>query len=242
MNSTEAKVTPVRWGVQSVLIAIASLAFSFLVISWFVMFFFNSSNNEHNLERQASPILMSLTTLILQVVMLSIAIYFGPIKTGSAFKSLGFSTINWSFTLRWAFIALFLSLVTSIVYAAIAESIAPQFLPPNLKEELGLEKNESTLLIIMIFVVLALGAPFSEEVFNRGFIMQGLNTSFGKWPAIILSSAFFGAAHMSLGLLVPAFISGIIFGVVFSHTRSIWPVFIAHMCQNTLAFTALMLT
>ena len=222
--------------------AIAALVVAFLFISWVVVVFFNNPESANALEQKRSPVLISFSTLILQVIMLCLAIYFGPLKTNSPLKSLGFKSIDWPTTLRWTFVALFLSLVTSVIYVSIAGSLAPDLLPPDLKQQLGLQDDSPLILLVLIFVVLALGAPFSEEVFNRGFALQGIEFSLGKWPALILSAGFFAAAHMSLGLLVPAFVSGIIFGAIYIHVRSIWPVFFAHMCQNSLAFTALMLT
>ena len=54
-----------------------------------------------------------------------------------------------------------------------------------------------------LFVVGAIVAPIVEEIFFRGFLFQGFRQKYGWMPALFLSSAIFGAAHLDPVSLIP---------------------------------------
>src|ERR1051326_6949017 len=55
---------------------------------------------------------------------------------------------------------------------------------------------------IWLFLVGAVVAPFVEEIFFRGFLFQGFRQKYGWLPALLLSSAIFGAAHLDPASLI----------------------------------------
>ena len=89
-----------------------------------------------------------------------------------------------------------------------------------------------------IFVVAFL-APLVEEIFFRGFLFQGFRQRYGWVTAVLLSSAVFSAAHLSLVMLIPAFILGCVLAYMYHRTNSVWPGVILHFLINSFGVCAL---
>ena len=90
---------------------------------------------------------------------------------------------------------------------------------------------------IVLFNTLLVG--FSEETMFRGILFRAFEERMAVWPAIILTSALFGAVHLlnvfttgelfmaavqSLG----AALSGLVFIAIMLRTGSIWPAIVYH--------------
>jgi membrane protease YdiL (CAAX protease family) len=68
----------------------------------------------------------------------------------------------------------------------------------------------------MLFFVVALIAPFSEEILFRGYFLRALRRPFPSRIAAILASAFFfGAFHPGLASLLPIGWAGAVFATLF---------------------------
>lgn len=76
------------------------------------------------------------------------------------------------------------------------------------------------------FLILSVAAAF-EEIFFRGYILQTFARSGYAWPAIILTSAFFGIAHgsnpnVTFIAVLNTVLAGIWFGSAWLRTQSLW--------------------
>jgi membrane protease YdiL (CAAX protease family) len=85
--------------------------------------------------------------------------------------------------------------------------------------------------LLMVFVVLL---PVCEELAFRGFILSGLQRRFSPWKAVMLSSFLFGLYHMNMFQFIPAFLLGLVLGLLAARTRSIWPGVLLHALHNGL--------
>lgn len=90
--------------------------------------------------------------------------------------------------------------------------------------------------LALLWFVVAVTPAVCEELFFRGLILSGLR-SFGKWPAILISSFLFGIAHSSIYRLLPTFLLGILFGYLVWRSGSIAASIIAHAINNSLIVT-----
>ena len=81
-------------------------------------------------------------------------------------------------------------------------------------------------------------APFTEEVFLRGFIFAGLASSGSVPRAMVASALIWSLFHLSLGVLIPIFITGILLAWLYCKTGSLWPSILAHGGQNAVAVIA----
>jgi len=94
---------------------------------------------------------------------------------------------------------------------------------------------------VSLLVTGALFAPLLEETLFRGFIFGGLRQRLGWVKAALVSSAIFGAMHLSLAAFIPTFTLGMIFCYLYQRSNSIWAGIIFHTLVNATSLTALLL-
>ena len=91
---------------------------------------------------------------------------------------------------------------------------------------------------IWFFTVGAVVAPLVEEIFFRGFLFQGFRQKYGWLPAMLLSSAIFGAAHLDPVSLIPTFILGCVLAYIYHRSNSVWPGVLYHAAINSFSLLA----
>ncbi len=124
------------------------------------------------------------------------------------------------------------SLIATSVYSIIVESLGlDRFTTPDVESDIFFDGAA----VLLTFQALAFITPLSEELFFRGFIFRGLLPKIGPWGAIALSALIFSAFHLSLGVVVPIFITGFLFAWLYWRTGSLWAAIGAHAGQNALA-------
>lgn len=87
---------------------------------------------------------------------------------------------------------------------------------------------------LMLLVLIFTGAiltPLGEEVLFRGVIANALNR-YGIWPGVVGSAAIFAVVHGPSVILLDAFMAGILTGLLFRKTGSVWPGFALHDVYN----------
>jgi membrane protease YdiL (CAAX protease family) len=91
----------------------------------------------------------------------------------------------------------------------------------------------SNLLLEILEQLLWIGFP--EEIVNRGYTLTRLRESWGTYPALFVSSFLFGIGHLALGDLpraIQAGLAGLVYGLAFLKTDSVYAPAIAHIMQN----------
>jgi len=91
------------------------------------------------------------------------------------------------------------------------------------------------------YEALAVWTPVTEEIFFRGFVFAGLVPRLGIPRAIIVSALVFSAFHLSIGVLLPIFVTGMLLAWLYHRTGSLWPGIAAHAGQNALAVSAVII-
>jgi len=90
--------------------------------------------------------------------------------------------------------------------------------------------------------LLALGAiviaPLAEEIFFRGFVFAGLRERLGWVKAGLISAALFSLLHLQPVQIVPIFVLGFLFALIYEKSRSLWPAIAMHAAINTIGFAA----
>ena len=81
--------------------------------------------------------------------------------------------------------------------------------------------------------------PLAEEAIFRGAIERRLlEKKWNPWIAIVISALLFAVAHGNFEQGVTAVILGCFTGWIYYRTRSIWPGFLVHALNNTIAVIA----
>lgn len=91
-------------------------------------------------------------------------------------------------------------------------------------------------------LVLGLGAGLGEEIVSRGALFRIVEEGMGTWWALAISASFFGAMHLrnpgvtpwSLATVVAA---GVLLGLLYHVTRSLWVCAGMHLAWNVLQGT-----
>lgn len=88
---------------------------------------------------------------------------------------------------------------------------------------------------VLQFIVICVVPGFCEEFFFRGAILENC-LPFGRSTAILISSFLFAVMHQNPAQLFYAFAAGVVLGLLYERTGSIWPGTILHTLNN---FTSL---
>ena len=177
-----------------------------------------------------------LVLFLLQVLMVGTVWLLAVKWRGAGLSSLGLWTsgLRWPKIVGWAALALGLSIVAGLVYQVIVTSLGIDSLKPSPVPERLL--GEGILRAFTVGILVVVG-PAAEEVFFRGFLLGAFVQGIGVVPGLIVASAIFAVAHGDLTVLLPTFVSGAILSWLYLRTRSIWPGFLAHAGQNSIAVT-----
>jgi sodium transport system permease protein len=106
-----------------------------------------------------------------------------------------------------------------------------------LKDELAQQLNRMFIKpdsIWVLLLVIAVLPAICEELAFRGFILSGLRRSGRKWTAIVVSSIFFGAAHVLFQQSLIACLLGMVIGFLAVQTGSLLPGVLFHVVHNSL--------
>jgi|GEM_PF-2239340 len=146
-------------------------------------------------------------------------------------KALGFNLKNRSAILLWGLLfGLFLA----------AEGVAVEIYK-------GYTVNASQLTAVAIItnLIVSTATAISEEVLDRGFLLERMQKLMNKYVANILVSILFALSHLGIALfvfefsgndfwlyLLSIFISGFAYGYIYQKTRSIYAPILAHLLWN----------
>lgn len=105
-------------------------------------------------------------------------------------------------------------------------------------EEIGTAPWQLVLMVLALVVL----APLGEELLFRGLLLRALVRKMRFWPAAMLSSALFAAAHADAYLLWPRALALVATGMVLAwvyRKRGYWASVTAHATVNGIASIAL---
>ncbi|NET09008.1 MAG: CPBP family intramembrane metalloprotease [Merismopedia sp. SIO2A8] len=97
----------------------------------------------------------------------------------------------------------------------------------------------------LLYLAVAVAAPLFEEVFFRGFMFQGLRSSFfGDWGAVIVSSGLWAVIHLQYDVydVTGIFIFGLVLALAQIRTRSLYIPIAMHALNNALALSQVALS
>jgi membrane protease YdiL (CAAX protease family) len=193
-----------------------------------------SSADSSNLSSRINQVyLPSLTVQLLILAVILLVLW----RTRAALSDIGLSRddITWSnalsgvifFVGAWTVIIVLRSAIQRSGY--VPEKDFLYLLPRSVAEKI-------------FWVVLSLGAAFSEEITFRGFIISRFRILTGRdWHGALLSSLVFGLGHLYQGPagVILTFTYGIMFAGLYLARRSIFPCIVAHFLQDALILLAI---
>ncbi|MBU1446472.1 CPBP family intramembrane metalloprotease [Patescibacteria group bacterium] len=91
---------------------------------------------------------------------------------------------------------------------------------------------------ILIAIIIA---PFVEEIFFRGFILQVLGKTMGVFWGSVITALIFAAVHFEFQSIMPLLILSFILNTLYLKTNSIWTGIVFHIFNNCITLTVLFL-
>lgn len=86
--------------------------------------------------------------------------------------------------------------------------------------------------LALLVVSACLLAPVFEEFLFRGFVYRNIRDKLGPWLALVLSSAFFAAAHLDPTNFLPLFAIGGCCAYAYERSGSLWVPMLIHAAWN----------
>ncbi|UCD93812.1 MAG: CPBP family intramembrane metalloprotease [Candidatus Zixiibacteriota bacterium] len=162
--------------------------------------------------------------------LLFLLVYLTTIREKTGLKGIGFRKIR-GIDLLWAVAFL---LVSNLVLAGV--SVVLGWVGLRIPGELGLILPKTSTERVL-WVILSLTAGVCEETAFRGYLLTRLKifTRSRGWvlPLLIASLAFgTGHTYQGIGGFILISIYGLMFGLLFIKTGSLWPAIIAHFFQD----------
>ena len=150
-------------------------------------------------------------------------------RRGASWTDLGLRRWSGGGTLWAVPAAVLVMLAIVIAYGAVIDAIGWS---EDLEIEFFDDRRIGVLAAASALAIVA--APIVEELFFRGFVLQGLTRHMTPVKAALLSSALFALAHVRPVTYVPIFLIGLVLAFVFLKTRSLPLAMAAHAVYNAI--------
>ena len=82
-------------------------------------------------------------------------------------------------------------------------------------------------------------APIIEEILMRGVVLGGLKNSYGTVTALLICATLFALLHFNMVQTLSAFVCGIILGLLYIKTNSVFCCMIAHSGYNLISYVVM---
>jgi hypothetical protein len=212
-------------------------AASLVLLAWFTMLLFSGS--------LAGPLVLALPVTwrilglpLAYVIHAAFGMFLlaGFSGSGIADWSRKFFTLPWGRSLAWAIGFTGLAVVTVFLVGVAASPFLPRSQPAQkeLLETLAAARSiPATTLILFTVSVLA---PAFEEVLFRGFLLTWMTARWGKVLALLGSSLFFGAIHLTPGGMPTLSALGLVLGLAYLRTGDLRVCMLVHGLWNGSVF------
>lgn len=89
------------------------------------------------------------------------------------------------------------------------------------------------------FLSVCIIAPITEELLMRGYVLGGLKNKYGEVIAVMVSATLFGIMHFNMVQTLSACLCGLILGLLYIKTDSLFCCILCHGLYNTISFLTL---
>jgi len=105
-------------------------------------------------------------------------------------------------------------------------------MPEIVKELFAMLATKDIYTLLMVCLI----GPVLEELLFRGIILEGFLNRYRPGKAIFWSAFLFGLFHLNPWQFIPGFLSGLLLAWIYMKTRSLIPVILIHIINNSLSY------
>lgn len=134
---------------------------------------------------------------------------------------------------RTLFEAVALMVPLLVFVNAAAYVLAPQHMLQDFRQILELSRSDA---VVTTALAIGVGAPLSEEMLFRGYLLGGLSaTRIRYWPAALLACASWTLLHVNYSFvgLAEVFVIGLYLSWLLWRTNSLVPALVCHAAYNS---------
>jgi membrane protease YdiL (CAAX protease family) len=167
--------------------------------------------------------------------------YFVIRKYASTYEDFSFEWIGSIKTLLWVLVSYIfyigLSIFIIMLFSTLGIGLFGFEPTKSLFEIFGKDIAGFTFAFLIAVVI----APFVEELFFRGFVLQTLAKKISPFWGVVLTALIFASVHFEFQSIMPLLILSVVLNVLYIKTKSIWPGIVFHIMNNSIAFIILIL-
>lgn len=221
----------VGWGILDV----CKIVVVFFFFGYLLAFAESFVSRAWTLKSQDDRLATVLHATIMDVIGISIVLYFVIKKFKGGLADLGVSFRNLLRNIKVGIIGYIatlpvLAMILVLVITALQFTKYDQ--PPSTALEIFYEDSRPKLLLILTILVTVLG-PVAEELFFRGFAYPAVRKRLGIKNAVILVSVVFAMLHMNVVAFFPILGLGILLAYLYEKTGSLIPSIAVHVIHNS---------
>jgi hypothetical protein len=226
-NDSEKMEIPVAiWTIKDILIVFPGVLFISIVFYISLLYLFGDTVGTFRLARYVSSILM-----------IFLPVMWVKKRYGLSKEVLGLRRGRYSKNIN-----VVIGILTGVLYTVLIQITPLQYTPVSnrLKVTEHIYDLITAPISISGFATIVL-APIGEEIMDRGFMYGYLRRKVGVTIGLLLQAMIFSLLHLkyiygnSIELIINAFIIGLILGILYEKTKSIYPSIICHGVINYLA-------
>jgi membrane protease YdiL (CAAX protease family) len=223
----------VPWGLGDIVSGLVLFALLYIVPLAILAFVRSGSSLKLEIPADIRPILASGGALLFEGSLVVPVWVMAILRRHATWPQVGFRSFQLVPGCALPITFLFLAFLASAAWGAVI-----QLMHWDTQVELTTVFGGSQLSIAIGFIAACIVAPIAEETFFRGFVMGGLRRRFGVIGALLLGAAFFAILHPPITIFPVIFALGLLLGLLFQTTGSLWPGILLHATFNTLGFVA----
>ena len=145
---------------------------------------------------------------------------------------------SWGRLVGMAFVTFIAMYVVTAAYTLIALDLFDlDFLRPD--EQVPSEFFDQKIALAVLGLAVVIGAPFTEELFFRGFLFGGVRTYIAVPLAALITGVLFSLLHFNVGLIIPFTLIGAILALSYQRSGNLLTSIGAHFFFNFISFMVL---
>jgi uncharacterized protein len=178
----------------------------------------------------SDSLIIGVLTALAGIISFGIVLLIGFLKTKRKFNEVfKFNRVS---AYLWAAIIVFMT--GFVIVTSELDNLLNYFLPMPLMFRDVFETIMAKQIFFIAIIIIGIIPAFTEELFFRGLILDGLKSNYSKKTAIFVSAFLFGIIHLNPWQFFGAFIIGLISAWICIETNSIFLCTYMHFFNNTL--------
>jgi hypothetical protein len=177
---------------------------------------------------------MVFNTAMMNLVGISVIVYFVMKKHGQGIDSIGLTAKGMGRNIFYAVMA-YAALIPVVLIIMVATYYVTRFFayqPPVQPIVQVFMEEKQTLILWVSALFAAIFGPVAEEIFFRGFMYPAIRKTLGVFWGMLITSAVFSLLHAHLVGFLPIFALGMLLVYLFEKTGSLVPSMAVHMIHN----------